>query len=200
MVDLLCELEDPHGDEERAAELVVVESKRSSEHGTLLQLQGFGRDSHAKVWRLQDEHGRLIGAEDAGPLMAVSLLGFVGQQLPAVGTILLAADDEQHAKQVLHMREQHAYYPRLHDPTAALAGSSSGISMEERDEEELAATAKWSATAHSNDPRQLNVWIRADTWAARAVRQGLGEGGVRGEGQGQGREQGGGLHRGDGSD
>ena len=59
-------------------------------------------------------------------------------------------DDERHAKQVLHMREQHSNYRRkveiysrvssshskMNEPTAVLTGSSSGISMEEREEEE----------------------------------------------------------------
>lgn len=26
--------------------------------------------------------------------------------------------------------------------------------------------AKWSSTPHTNDPRQLNIWIRADTWGS----------------------------------
>ena len=76
------------------------------------------------------------------------------------------------------MRQIHEYYrnklkiharvssshPKLHDPTAAMAHNFS--QMEDLAEDHLDAVSKWSSTPHTNDPRQLNIWIRADTWGS----------------------------------
>eukprot|EP01083_Nonionella_stella_P059721 156301_1 len=194
-VDIICELEEPCGnhDMDCNAELVVIEAKKSAAQGTvihalvqdgvlkngdtLLKLHGFDRDSHAKISRLQNENG--VNIDCAMPSTPVSFLGF-HKALPEVGTILIAAHNDKHAFDLIQMRETHEYYrnklkiharvssshPKLHDPTAALAGNSSHSSMEDVEEDELNIEAKWSSTPNTDNPRQLNIWIRADTWGS----------------------------------
>ena len=53
---------------------------------TVLKLEGFDKDSHAKISRLQDYKGNLV--ESAGPSTPVSFLGF-SKHLPEVGTALM---------------------------------------------------------------------------------------------------------------
>ena len=154
MVDILCELEDPRGDHVAPAELVVIEGKKSAIEGTVinalvqdgalkngdtvLKLSGWDKDSQAKVSRLLDERGNTLDV--AGPSTPISFLGF-HKHLPEVGTVLIAANDDQHAFEVKQMRETHEYYrnklkiharvssshPKLHDPTAAMATNYSSV-------------------------------------------------------------------------
>eukprot|EP01084_Bolivina_argentea_P312439 540904_1 len=192
MIDILCELEDPRGNNNSNAELVVIEAKKSAQQGTvvnalvqdgllkkgdnILKLNGFDKDSYCKISRLHDEYGNNI--DTAGPSTAVSFLGFQ-KVLPEVGTILIAANDDKHANDIIHMRQHNEYFinklkiharvssshPKLHDPTIGLSSSSTSR-LEDVDEDNLDAISKWSTLPHTNDPRQLNIWIRADTWGS----------------------------------
>ena len=155
MIDIVCELENPRGNPNIEAQLVVFEAKKSRKEGTIvnalvqdgtlkngdyiLQMNGF---DITKVGRLMDFKQKMIetnpdGTGGAGPSTPVSFLGFKDENIPAIGSVLIAVNSRDIAKKIIDMREKHKYFKDkieqsiklagnrgklLYDPTAALAG------------------------------------------------------------------------------
>ncbi|ETO25332.1 translation initiation factor IF-2 [Reticulomyxa filosa] len=128
-----------------------------------------------RITRLQDETHKSIAS--AGPSTPVSFLGF--KEFPPIGfvkkicSLLLAANDQAHARAVSETREKKQYFKeklamtrklqrqkrvKHRDPMSAFNESPKAFVIDD-EEDDLSLASKWQL---SEDPRIINVWIRAD--------------------------------------
>ncbi|ETO15293.1 hypothetical protein RFI_22070, partial [Reticulomyxa filosa] len=182
IIDLVCEMEDCRGNPDTSAEMVVMEAKRSTQEGTIVHaLVQEGTLHHGdyvflpdglepiRITRLHDETHTAI--QTAGPSTPISFLGC--KDLPSVGTLIIGTKDKTEAMTISEMRKRKEHFKhkielalrmkRERELKEKKTKKKKKRSKNENEDDNFTSPFTWLST---QDPKTLNIWIRADCWGS----------------------------------